>query len=248
MVLTLTGKRRKLLKKHNRLKSKKSILIALTAILLIVGFGYFYSKQHYFKTYHIPTTASEPALMAGDIVMGSSLITPQKNDFIIFLHYSDFIKEEAHFVFRMVATEGDTIQIKNSVTYVNGVNIDKNLDLKHGYYISGDINKKVLDALGPDTYLTSNNPTTYVTHITKQDLNKLKGYKGIIIKRMSKNKDDTNNMIRDMYNQPWNEDWFGPLIIPEKKAFVMGDNRNNAMDSRAIGLIDKHKIVATVLK
>ncbi|MCT4595783.1 MAG: signal peptidase I [Anaeromicrobium sp.] len=35
--------------------------------------------------------------------------------------------------------------------------------------------------------------------------------------------------------------------IPENKIFVMGDNRNNSMDSRQLGLIDKDEIVGKTL-
>jgi len=38
-------------------------------------------------------------------------------------------------------------------------------------------------------------------------------------------------------------DNFGPVLIPEKKYFMMGDNRENSQDSRFWGFLDEDKIV-----
>lgn len=43
-----------------------------------------------------------------------------------------------------------------------------------------------------------------------------------------------------------NSDFLYPLIVPENKVFVLGDNRENSLDSRQIGLIDYDQVKGNV--
>jgi signal peptidase I len=53
--------------------------------------------------------------------------------------------------------------------------------------------------------------------------------------------------IFQLYKKNWNRDHFGPIRVPAKKFFVLGDNRENVQDSRYKGFIEQSKYVGTVL-
>ncbi|WP_417355099.1 S26 family signal peptidase [Flavobacterium sp.] len=57
-----------------------------------------------------------------------------------------------------------------------------------------------------------------------------------------------DKFIVDIYKQDWNRDNFGPIVIPPNKVFVLGDNIENARDSRYIGLIDKSDIIGALIR
>jgi signal peptidase I len=62
---------------------------------------------------------------------------------------------------------------------------------------------------------------------------------------------DGQPLEEDYTNTPTNlqEDFKGPVTVPEGCIFVMGDNRNNSTDSRSagVGLIDTRDVLGKVL-
>jgi len=216
-------------------------------ILLIVGipvFTYmFLGELGVLKLYSNPSTANEPALKLNSKMLVSNLVKPRIGDFVCFKfkdeEFGSYIK-----VNRLCGLENDTLEIKNGIVYLNNINLDKDLTLIHNYKVSfnvfenlrkeGLINENSTSGIiGKESYFVSLNNSTAERY-------ELIGNR-IIEKQESES-------ARKIFNQNWNKDNFGPIIIPKGKIFVLGDNRDNSNDSRYVGLIDKDKIIGVVVK
>ena len=66
-------------------------------------------------------------------------------------------------------------------------------------------------------------------------------------KRFTVKDDRSDDYIKRMYGQNWNEDNFGPVAVPADHYFVLGDNRYRSQDSRYTGFISKADLYGTVL-
>jgi signal peptidase I len=103
----------------------ESLVIAAIIAFLVRGF--------IIQAFRIPSGSMEPTLLVGDHLLVSRMSyvvkvpftdkvilnigSPKKGDVIVFRYPEDRTKD---FIKRVVATEGDTIQVKNKVLYVNG--------------------------------------------------------------------------------------------------------------------------------
>ncbi len=226
---------------------KKSTRIILIVIGIPIFTYMFLGQLGILKLYSNPTTANEPNLKLDSKMLVSNLIKPKIGDFVCFkfkdeeLDLGVFIK-----VNRLCALENDTMQIKNGVVYLNNLNLDKDLNLTHNYKVSTnvfeDLEKEGL--INESTTSGKINDELYFVSLEDSIAKRF----NLISNRVIENKGDKNKFVKEAFNENWNKDNFGPLIIPNGKIFVIGDNRDNSMDSRDIGLIDKDKIVGVVVK
>jgi len=220
-------------------------------ILLVIGisiFAYmFLSQLGILILYNNPTTANEPNLKLGSKMLVSNLVKPKMGDFVCFkfngeeLDLGVFIK-----VNRLCGLENDTVLIENGVVYLNNLNFDKNLSLIHNYKVSISIfeNLEKEGLINESSTSGRISDELYLVSLEDSIANRF----NLISNRIIENKGDKGKFVKEVFNKNWNKDNFGPLIIPKGKIFVIGDNRDNSLDSRSIGLIDKDKIVGVVVK
>lgn len=195
-----------------------------------------------FRGYNNPTTANEPNLKMGSKMFVSNLKSPKKNDFICFNVEDEYLGKYIS-TFRLCAIENDTIEIKNGTVYINHKNIDANINLLHLYKIGKNLYLKLKQKNVLENHMMidrSSNDSINVFLST----NILKDYQINSTRILSKKE----GYLKRFISQKWTKDNFGPYIIPKNKFFVLGDNRDNSLDSRFIGLVDKTDIVGVVIK
>jgi len=148
------------------------------ALLALTLLGRAVTRASGFRTFSVPSTSMEKTIRQGDFLVADiHPRLPQHREVIIFRRDRNF------FVKRAIAIQGDSIQGKDGLIFVNGQVQDE----------------------------------PYVEHTEKQ-------------------------VTRWLNN-------FGPVTIPNGQCFVMGDNRDVSLDSRAaeFGLVDDSSIVGRPL-
>lgn len=222
---------------------KLSVKILVGFCILITSVFIIGRLTNAIQFYRIPTTANEPAMKVGSYCFASNLVTPQLFDFICF-RYSSEQEGNHNRVYRLCGRGSDKIEIKDGTLFVNKKDADKNLNLYHAYSVGIDEFNILNDKLkftenqyyqyGNDRFLIYTNEK-----ILKE--NNVTGTK------QSEIFGKENEGMEELWKKKWNADNFGPVTVPPGKYFVMGDNRDNAQDSRYIGFIDEEDVIGTVL-
>lgn len=217
-------------------KSFGVFLLKLVIIVLIF-------RTFFFTSFNIPSESMMPRLLVGDylfsqkwsygysrfslpfdIDMGDGRILasePDRGDIVIFKHPID----QSDYIKRVIGLPGDSVQMVDGVLQLNGepVGMERIEDFILPM-IPGD------DCRGTRTSGAQGPVCSYTQ------------YRETLPTGVSYN-------ILDMGNLP--QDNTAPVIVPEGKLFLMGDNRDNSLDSRfraepggGIGLVGQDNLVA----
>lgn len=195
------------------------------------------------RLYSIPVITNYPSLQLGDHVISSNLVAPKRFDFICYSATSPEYQNEI-WVHRVCGIEGDIVEIKNGVLFVNGRNADSGLPLAHDYNIHVDDFDRLnlAEQIREEDFYqyTTDSVATYLPDymVSKNSLR---------AKRVVRPK-EPDKFIDSIYSSSgWSVDHFGPVTVPKNKYFVLGDNRNRANDSRFTGFIKKSNLIGTLV-
>ncbi|WP_316768544.1 signal peptidase I [Pedobacter frigiditerrae] len=205
-----------------------AFLITLWVIIRVTGI---------INTYKVASSANEPNLVLGQLIVTSNLKMPKLFDFITIK------KDEELIIYRICGISGDKVEIRNGQLLINDKMAFENFETKHPYILSKtEFNKIVNLEINLDNY-TRVNDTTYNVNLENSLAKKLNFENKREVTKLA----EENEQISDLWGKKYNADHFGPVIVPKDNYFVLGDNRSNAADSRYIGFINKKDASSTLL-
>jgi len=219
-------------------------------------------KSEFVESYELPTSSMENAVLKGDYILVSKLFyglhfpftnkylyklnKPGYNDLIVYI--SDdisspgYIREDVKYIKRCIALPGDTISIVD-----RNVNIDNKIQ-PNPYTLKFSSNLKQKGFIDPKIYPKGSkwNEDNYGPirvpksgDIIRIDSSNYSTWENIINKDRHKCRISNDNKVYvDEIELKDNE-----YRVEKDYLFVMGDNRNNSLDSRFTGLVSTDDIL-----
>jgi len=196
--------------------------------------------------YTFTSPSMSPAIEMDELMFTSNLPDMERDDIIAF-DYIDTVFGPNIYAYRVKAFTGETVELRNGLCYING-ELNDELPLRHAYMI---------EPFTPEMEVNPHCMLVYTTHCICQfdsiELAKANLIEpALSISRMA-SEPYPPYLLHDIWSAQgyllnnYSPSNFGPVTVPPEHVFVLGDNRDNARDSRYIGFVPIEDIVGVVL-
>jgi signal peptidase I len=109
-------------------EQKKTMLEYLDSVI-IAGVTALFLIFYVVRSFYIPSESMVPTLKVNDMILVDEVVyrfyKPARGDIVVFHPPPRANSEGKDFIKRVVAVEGDTVQVKNDTTYINGRPVDE---------------------------------------------------------------------------------------------------------------------------
>lgn len=208
----------------------------------------FILKIVFIQAYRIPTSSMENTILTGDYLVADKTSywnkTPERNDITVYLYENNkdeyFDNEDIYYVKRVAGMPGETIKIVDKNVYID----DKLIPLPPGAIVdsqkrpAGLSHYKIFptgsgwneDNYGP-LYIPKKGD---IYHFTRE---MIEPYKVFIFRDAGlKNLKELDELVEKILK----EDTY---IVKKNYYFMLGDNRNNSVDSRFHGFVPEESLI-----
>ena len=119
---------------------RKTLIIVGILYLIYIILG----ETNVLKRYNLSTTSNEPGICLNSKIFASNLVDFENGDFVCYKQ-NDESFGDVIWVHRLFGKSGDIVEIKNGILYVNDVNVDENMELKHSYILEPNEFQNLVD-------------------------------------------------------------------------------------------------------
>jgi signal peptidase I len=151
------------------------------------------------------------------------------------------VDKRDNYIKRCVAIPGDTLEIISGEVFINGSSMDEELDnLQFIYIVRTDgtpLNIRSLERL--DIYrddISTYSASEYSIPLTRENVENITGFRNVVSVRKWENPAENYNAAVFPHDPsyPWNEDNFGPLVMPARGVTVSIDTTTIMLYRRII--------------
>ncbi|RRN76705.1 signal peptidase I [Pseudoxanthomonas sp. SGD-10] len=177
----------------------------------------------------------------------------KRNDVVVFNYPMDAdaplsrpIDKRENYIKRCLAIGGDTLAINDGIVYVNGKIADEPENSQTEYYVKtngSDFNPMALKELDVDVMQTPSRDV-FVFVMPKSEVEKVKAFSNVeVVREINSDKGEFREEIFPHNPKlPWNQDNYGPIIVPKEGWTVSLDSLTMPVYERAISIYEGNQL------